>query len=292
MGKREQFLGYLFIAPSFIGITIFMIIPALFSLFLSFTEWNHLAGFSNIEFVGLAQFAKLWDDSTFMVSLKNNIIYTFLGVPIAVVISLLVAVILNDKVFGKNIFRAAFFLPYITNGIAVAFVWMLLFHPRQGPINSFLTAVGVESPPLWLASSTWALPALVIIYIWAHIGFNTIIYIANLQNISKELYEAAEVDGAKSWHKFVFITVPLLSPTTFFLMIIGVIGSLKVFGIIVALTQGGPGNSTTVLAYYVYVTAFNYYDMGYASAISWILFIIIFIFTFIQWQLQKKWVHY
>jgi len=292
LNKREKWLGYVFIAPNLIGIIVFMVIPCLFAILLCFAEWNHMAGLSEIKFVGLDNFMRMWKDETFIKSLKNNLMYTTLGVPLAVAISLIVSVILNDKVFAKKTLRAMFFIPYITNGVAVAFVWMLLLEPNRGPLNSFLKSIGIDNPPMWLASTKWAVPALIIIYIWSHIGFNTIIYLANLQNISRDYYEAAEVDGARTWHKFVYITCPLLTPSTFFLLVTGIIGSFKVFGIVVALTQGGPGNSTFVLGYYIYVTAFRYYDMGYASAMSWVLFIMIFIVTFIQWQGQKRWVHY
>lgn len=292
MNKQEKWLGYLFIAPNLIGIFIFMLIPCLFAVALCFMEWNHMAGLSAMKFIGLDNFQKLWSDETFFKSLNNNLLYTVVGVPIAVGFSMVISVLLNDKVFAKRTLRAMFFIPYVTNGIAVSFVWMLLYEPRKGPLNGLLMSLGIDNPPMWLASTKWALPALIIIYIWSHIGFNTIIYLANLQNIPKDLYEAADVDGAKSRHKFIFITLPMLSPSTFFLLVTGIIGSLKVFGIVAALTQGGPGDSTTVLGYYIYVTAFRFYDMGYASAMSLVLFVMIFIVTFIQWQGHKRWVHY
>ncbi|WP_240762090.1 carbohydrate ABC transporter permease [Paenibacillus thalictri] len=292
MNKQEKLLGYLFIAPNLIGITVFMLIPCLFAFALCFMEWNHMAGLAEMKFVGLEKFAQLAGDETFWKSLKNNVMYTVIGVPLAVALALIVSVVLNDKVFIQKTLRAMFFIPYVTNGIAVAFVWMLLYEPRRGPLNGFLKAFGVDNPPMWLASTKWALPALIIIYIWSHIGFNTIIYLAHLQGIPRDLYEAAEVDGAKGWQKFTYITFPLLSPGTFFLLVTGIIGSFKVFGIVNALTQGGPGDSTTVLGYYIYTTAFRFYDMGYASVMSLVLFVMIMIVTVIQWQGQKRWVHY
>jgi multiple sugar transport system permease protein len=292
MKKSGRFIGYLFIAPSGIGVIIFMLIPFLLSLVLSFSNWNHLQSLSKISFVGLANFARLSGDEWFKVSFTNNIIYSFIGVPISVILALFLAVFLNDKVFGKTILRASFFLPYITNGIAVYFVWMLLFQPTTGPINMFLMSMGIKNPPQWLTSTKWALPALIIINIWATVGFNAVIYLANIQSISQEVYEAAEVDGARGFNKFFYITFPLISPSTFFLLMTGIITSFKVFGIVAALTQGGPVKSTSVLGYYIYTTAFRYYDMGYASAISWVLFGLIFVVTFVQWQLQKRWVHY
>jgi len=290
--KLGDVSGYLFIAPSMIGVLIFFVIPFLFSLILAFSHWNHMEGFSSIRFVGLGNFMKMFSDIWFRESFINNIIYSFIGVPISVFLAVILAPILNDKVFGKNVMRACYFIPYITNGVAIAFVWMLLFQPRLGPINSFLRAFGISNPPGWLASTQWALPALIIINMWATVGYNIIIYIANLQIISTDIYEATELDGASGVQKFFYITLPLLTPATFFLLTTGIITSFKVFGIVQALTQGGPIRSTSVLGYYIYLTAFRYYDMGYASAISWVLFAMIFLVTLIQFKLQKRWVNY
>lgn len=290
--KSNRYIGYLFIAPNVIGVTVFMLIPFLFSLVLVFSQWNHLKGITAIEFVGLKNFAKLWGDEWFKESLINNIVYTFVGVPISVLLSLVLAFFLNDKVFGKSIIRAVYFLPYITNGVAVGFVWMLLFQPTSGPINMLLMSLGAKNPPGWLSSTKWALPALIIINIWSTLGYNAVIYLSNMQNISSEIYEAAYVDGATGLKKFIHITVPLLTPATFFLSVTGIINSFKVFDIVASLTQGGPIRSTSVLGYYVYLSAFRYYDMGYASVISWVLFSIIFIITIVQWKLQKRWVFY
>jgi len=290
--KRDTLAGYLFITPSLIGIIAFFLIPFVFSLVLSFVEWNHLEGLSKIKFVGLGNYRKLLSDDIFKGSFTNNIIYAFVSVPISIILSLVLAIFLNDKVFGKKIFRAAFFMPYITNGIAVAFVWMLLYQPTIGPINMFLMSFGIKNPPEWLSSTSWSMPALIIIHIWATIGYNSTIYLANMQSISKDIYEAVELDGANGVQKFLHVTCPLLTPSTFFLLMTGIIQSFKVFDIISALTQGGPINSTMVLSYYSYTTAFRYYNMGYASAISWVLFLLVFVITIVQWKLQKHWVFY
>ena len=290
--KKKNLSGYLFIAPNMIGVIIFFVIPFCFSLVLAFSSWNHLEGLSSIEFIGIENFKRMFTDDWFKDSFVNNIVYSFVGVPIAIFIAMILSPILNDKVFGKGILRACYFIPYITNGIAIAFVWMLLFKPRLGPINGFLRSIGVSNPPEWLASTTWALPALIIINIWATVGYNIIIYVAALQGISHEIYEAADLDGATGVRRFFSITMPLLTPSTFFLLTTGIITSFKVFGIVQALTQGGPVTATTVLGYYIYLTAFRYYDMGYASAISWVLFALIFLVTLVQFKLQKKWVNY
>ncbi|MEG0494290.1 MAG: sugar ABC transporter permease [Clostridia bacterium] len=290
--KKNNWIGYLFVAPNVIGVVVFMLIPFLFSVVLSVMDWNHLQGLSAMTFVGFQNFARLWTDQWFIASVNNNLLYTLIGVPVAVILGLMAAVMLNDRVFGKKFLRAMYFFPYVTNGVAVAFVWMLLFQPRTGPINMFLMSIGVQNPPQWFASTTWALPALIIINIWATLGYNAIIYLANIQSISAEVYEAAEVDGATGMKKFWHVTFPLLTPTTFFLLMTGIISSFKVFGIVSAITQGGPIRSTTVLGYYIYTTAFRNYDMGYAAAISMILFCMIFVVTFVQWRMQKRWVFY
>ncbi len=289
---NNRYLGYLFIAPNVIGVTIFILIPFLFSLVLVFSDWNHLQGLSKIRFIGLDNLARLAEDDWFKESFINNIVYTFLGVPVSIILALVLAAFLNNNVFGKTVIRAAYFLPYITNGVAVAFVWMLLFQPETGPINMFLRSIGIANPPGWLSSTKWALPALIIINIWATVGYNAVIYLANMQSVSADIYEAAYVDGATGFRKFIHITFPLLTPSTFFLLMTGIINSFKVFDIVASLTQGGPIRSTSVLGYYIYNQAFKYYDMGYASAISWVLFSLIFVVTLIQWKMQKRWVIY
>ncbi|WP_258168359.1 carbohydrate ABC transporter permease [Paenibacillus sp. AR247] len=203
-----------------------------------------------------------------------------------------VAVILNQRIYLKKLLRALYFMPYITSGVAVAFVWMLLFQPKQGPINGFLRGIGIDHPPGWLSTTTSSMFAIDIIWIWFLMGYNMIIYLAALQEVSPELLEAAKIDGARAGQLLRKIIWPLVSPTTFLLLVTGMIMTIKTFGIIQATTQGGPGNSTTILSLYVYQNAFRYYDMGYAATISWALFIIILIITVIQWIGQKRWVHY
>ena len=290
--KKQQLTGYLFIAPSFLGMVLFMLVPFFFATFLSFAEWNHLQGLASMAFVGVKNYLAMIQDTWFTASLRNNFIYSFAGVPISVFLAVVVAFFLNDKVFGKSLLRAMFFFPYITNGVAVYYVWMLLFQPRTGPINMMLSSLGISNLPKWLMSTEWALPALIIINVWATVGYNVIIYVANMQNISTDVYEAAEIDGASGAKKFFYITFPLLTPSTFFLLTTGIISSFKVFGVVAALTQGGPIRATSVLAYYIYITAFRYYNMGYSAAMSVVLFLIILVITMVQWKLQKKWVFY
>lgn len=288
---RETLTGYLFIAPMLIGVTIFLIMPIIASFILSFTHWNHISGFRGVEFAGLTHFKNLLNDDLFWKSIKNNLIF-LLVVPITLAISLFLAVIINKSVYFKSFFKVVYFMPYISSIVAVAMVWQVLFHPSYGPINSMLMSLGIADPPKWIADIHFALPSVMMIMVWVSIGYNMIIYIAGLQSIPQELYEAADIDGATASQKFKSITLPLLSPTTFFLLITGIIGTFKVFDIIQVLTKGGPAGSTSVVVYYLYETAFINLKMSYASTMALFLFFAIFLITLIQWYGQRKWVNY
>ncbi|MDI4643823.1 carbohydrate ABC transporter permease [Cohnella hashimotonis] len=287
--RRQQLIGYLFIAPNMIGVVLFILMPALFSIFLAFTNWEFPA--LHADFVGIANFERLLQDVSFYHALQNTLI--FLGsVPISVCLAFLAALVLNKSVFLKNALRTMFFLPYITTGVAIAFVWMLIFQPIDGPINQLLKGMGIEHPPEWLASTSSAMFAFDIIWIWFLLGYNIIIYLAALQEVSGELLEASRIDGARRWHTTRYILWPLVSPTTLFLLMTGFIVSIKQMGIFQAITNGGPGDSSTVLSLLIYKTAFRYYDMGYAAAVSVFLLLVIVVITAIQWAAQRKWVHY
>lgn len=288
----ETLSGWLFILPSVIGFGILTLIPILFSMLMSFTDWNFLAGVKGFHFVGLSNFSKMWEDRWFVDSLRNNLVYAGVTVPITMALSLLAAIGLNKGAFLKTPIRLMIFMPYISSVVAVSIVWGVLYNPSVGPINSFLSGIGIEDPPKWLASSVWALPALMIMSIWSHIGYNMVIYLAGLQNIPKDLYESATIDGAGSTASFFHITLPMLSPTTFFVLITSIIQSFQVFAAIFIMTQGGPGTSTSVLTFYIYQAGFSFYNMGYASAMAWTLFLIILVITALQWAGQKKWVNY
>ncbi len=287
--KRQRLLGYLFIGPNMIGVLIFFIIPAIVSFFLMFTDYRFMS--TSLGFVGLNNIERLLSDKVFYIAIKNTLVF-LLSVPVSIGLAFLVAVILNQSVYLKKTLRALYFMPYITSGVAIAFVWMLLFNPTQGPINELLRAVGIDNPPGWLSTTSTSMYAIDMIWIWFMLGYNMIIYLAALQEISPELLEAARIDGASRWQMVRKIMLPLVSPTTFLLLITGLIMTMKTFGIIQAITQGGPGNSTTILPLYVYQNAFRYYDMSYASTISWALFLIIMLMTLLQWWGQKRWVHY
>ena len=286
--RKEALVGWLFLAPEIIGMLLLNVFALGFSLYLSFSSWDLLSGISGIKFNGLTNYIKMFqDDPTIMIALKNNLIYTFLTVPIPIAIALLLAVLIHSKVYFKDYFKVSFFIPYISSIIAVAAVWSALFHPSLGPINQFLMDIGIENPPKWLVDPKMSLVSVAIISSWAALGYTIIIFLAGLTNISEELYEAAEIDGATSVKKFFMITIPLLRPTIFFLFITMLIGSFKVFDIISFLTEGGPNNSSTVLVFRIYEEGFTNYNMGYASAISWLLFAIIGVITALTWKLNK-----
>ncbi|WP_077620833.1 carbohydrate ABC transporter permease [Bacillus sinesaloumensis] len=290
-GWKENLAGYAFVAPMFIGTSVLVLFPILSSFVLSFTDWNFVSGYQNARFIGFENFSKLFTNALFIKGLINNFIL-ILAIPITLIVSLGLAVIINKYVYLKDLFKVIYFMPFISSIVAVAVVFQVLFHPTKGPINQLLISLGVDNPPAWIADVTYALPSVMLIMIWTGIGFNLIIYLAGLQNIPKELYEAAQIDGATAWSQFTKITIPLVSPTTFLLFVTGVISSFKVFDLIIVLTNGGPANSTITPVVYLYQQAFIELKTGYASAISLVMFIIILIITYIQFVGQKRWVNY
>jgi multiple sugar transport system permease protein len=287
LARKEALTGYLLIAPCVLIYFVFMVLPVVFSFLLSFTDWNFVSGLEGIKFIGLDNFAEMPGDEWVMSSIKNNLIYT-LVVPISMAIGLLFAILLNDLAYARPLLRAMIFMPYITSAIAAAAVWLVLLHPTLGPLNSFLMSIGIQEPPKWVGSVQWALPAVMIVAIWWGLGYDMVVYLAGLQQIPPELFEAARIDGAGAWNQFRHITFPLLFPTTFFLLVTGIIGSFKVFALINVMTQGGPGQATTMLAFYVYRAGFVFYRMGYASAVAWVLMVLVFVFTIFQWWGQRR----
>ncbi|MFK7693745.1 carbohydrate ABC transporter permease [Paenibacillus sp. HJGM_3] len=288
---KETIAGFLFVSPMLIGVTILTILPIVATIILSFGDWNFVQGFDGFKWVGDKNFSRLFEDATFWKSMRNNAIF-LLVVPIYMIISMLLAILIDRFVYFKGFFKVAYFMPYISSVVAVAVVWQVLFHPSFGPINEFLQAIGIDNPPKWIADTAWALPSVMMISVWTSIGFNMIVYIAGLQSIPKDLYEAAEIDGASKWVQFRRITFPMLSSTSFFLLITGIISTFKVFDLIAVLTQGGPAGSTSMIVWYMYETAFINLKIGYASSMAIILFLCIFVITILQWIGQKKWVNY
>lgn len=288
LARKEFLVGMGFILPSLIGFLIFTLIPVVISLFLSFTNWNFMEGWSAIKFNGLTNYIRLFSDDWFLNSYKNNIIFTAVTVPALIALGLVMANIINKYILGGAVVRTMIFIPYIASVVAVCAVWMVLLQPSYGPINQFLMSFGIKNPPGWLADFKWSLPSIMIIYIWQQVGYYSIVFLSGLKGIPEDVYEAARVDGASSIRQFFSITIPLISPTTFFLTIMGIIGSFKVFDQISVLTQGGPGSSSSVMAYYVYRTAFEYFDMGYANTLAWALFVLVFLVTLVQWKMQAR----
>lgn len=289
--RREHLIAYSFIAPNFIGFTIFTLIPLFFSLALSLMSWD---GSNPITFVGFDNFIRLSKDKTFFKALYNTITYTIGIVPLTLVASLALAMLLNQKVRARNFFRTVSFFPYVASLVAVAAVWNFLFSPSMGPVNSILntiTGIPFEQLPKWSASKDWAMFTAVFFSIWKNMGYYMVIYLAGLQGVNPELYEAASLDGASSWQRFWNVTIPQLAPTTFFTTMILIISSFKVYDVFVMLFAGGDNqltDSTRVLVYQIYNTAFRSLKYGYASAQAIILFVLVLGITLIQFRGEKR----
>lgn len=290
--RKKNIIGFTFILPSLIGFILFMAYPLIYSLVISMMDYNMFKGFSGSTFCGLQNYIDAFHNEYFQVGLKNNILLMLVAVPILLILSIIIATLLNQKIFARGALRAAFFMPYVTTITAAALVFSALFQPSFGPINELLRTLGIQNVPGWTGDIKWALPSIGIFWIWKNIGYCVVIYLAGLQGISPSYYEAASVDGATKLKQFFYITLPLVSPTTFFLLITSIIQSFQIFAEVQVLTQGGPGNASTTIVYHMYDQAFKQFHMGYASAVSWIFFLLILIVTIIQWVVQKNWVEY
>lgn len=287
IGDWLAFLG--FIAPNFILLSVFTFWPVAYSLYLSFYRWNMIS--PTKKFLGLENYTRMLEDPIFWQTLRNTSVLAAGTVFIKLGIALFLAVLLNQKLRGRNFYRAIIFSPTFTTSVAIAMVWSWIFDPYYGLLKLPLNWLGLQSPN-WLLDTNWALPAVMIVVIWAGIGYDMVIFLAGLQGIPVDLYEAARVDGASRWSLFWRITFPLLSPTTFFLLIISIVGAFKAFDIVAVMTGGGPLNSTNVYVYYLYQNAFRWFKTGYASALAVVLFVIILVITIIQVRLSRRWVHY
>lgn len=286
--SRPAFWGWLCISPWLLGFLIFTAGPMLMSLYLSFCKYDlyemHWVGTKNYEVL-------LTQDPLFWKSLTNTAIYALFSVPLGLAGSLLIALLLNQKVRGMPIFRTLFYLPSLVPAVASSLVWQWVFHPDAGILNYALSFFGIPGPA-WLQDPKTALGSLILMSLWGIGGGRMIIFLAGLQGISDELYEAASLDGARGWTVFRHITLPMLSPTIFFNLILGIIGSFQVFTSAYIMTAGGPNNATLVYVLYLYNNAFRYFKLGKASAMAWILFAILLVFTMIQFKNASKWVHY
>ena len=286
--SRIDLAGYAFIGPNVLGMLVFTFFPFFFSLFISFTDWDFTKGLGNWTFNFGANYLEMWKDEWFVAALKNTLIYALSVVPITVFLALILAVIIDKFCYAKTPIKLALFMPYISNIVAVAIVWVMMYSP-WGPFTLLVKKLGWQNPPQWLGDYGWALPAIILMSIWSNVGYAVLIYSSAIQGLPQEVFEAADVDGANEITKFFRITVPALSPTTFFLVITTLITSFQVFAPIQIMTRGGPGSSTNVLVYYIYTAAFSFFRMGYASTISWVLFALLLIVTLVQWRGQKKW---
>lgn len=286
--RLEAIWGYLMIAPMVLGLGVFFYVALGASFFVSLTEWDVL---SAPEWVGLKNYQSLFATPTFRRALLNTTYYTLLSVPIGVLVSLALAVALNTNLRFRNLYRLVFFLPVLTMPVAIGVVWNWIYNPDFGLFNQVLGLF--DGPRIkWLTDPDFAMPALVILAVWQGSGYGMIIFLAGLQNISKEYYEAAQIDGATGWHRFRYVTLPLLSPTVFFVTITSLIGAFQVFDVVYAMTAGRASDTLRTVVYMIYEEGFRFFRMGQATAIAWILFAIILVVTAAQLRLQRRWVHY
>ena len=286
---RQSLTAASFLAPSLLGLILFSAVPVVFSMFISLTDWNYVNGIGNWNFVWFENFKKLWSDEWFRAALRNTFVYTVVTVPIGLFLAVVIAVLIDQFCAKKlaGMLRVTMYMPKICNIVASAAVWTMLYS-TYGPFTQLMKALGWTDPPRFLASYTWALPAVMLMSIWQGLGYHVFLYSASLTSLPKDIYEAADLDGVNGIQRFFYITLPQLKPTTFFLTVTGIISSFKVFGSINVMTHGGPGSSTYTLVYYIYKSAFTYYEMGYASAVAMVLFAILLCVTLYQWHHNKN----
>jgi multiple sugar transport system permease protein len=289
MSTQDAVWGYVFLSPWILGMVFFMGGPIIFSLILAFCKWDMI---TPINFVGMDNFVKMFSDMRFLHSMYNTFYYTIFSVPLGIIGSIMVALLMNQKWKSVRLLRTIYYLPSVTAGVASAIIWMWLLNPDFRLINYGLSILGIKGPQ-WMADEVWAKPAFIIMSLWG-VGGNMIIYLAGLQGIPRQLYEAAEIDGAGMMQKFRYVTLPMLTPVIFFNLIMSIVWSFQIFTQVYVMTggQGGPADSTLVMVLYIYQQAFKFHNMGYASAIAWVLFIIILLFTMLQFKISGGWVHY
>ena len=286
--RRGRWFGYIYGGPVIIAFLIFNLYPMALGLYLSFTKWDIL---SPPTFIGLGNWADLLKDDLLWRAIAQTLYYAVASVTGATALSIALAVALNQRLKTIGFYRTFFFLPAVTSLVAIAMVWRWIYNTEFGVLNAFLGSLGIN-PVNWLGDPVLAMPAVILMSIWRSAGFNTVLFLAGLQGVPQEYYEAAEIDGASRWDRFVQITLPLISPTTFFVVVNGLIGSWQVFDQVYILTRGGPLLSTVTVVYLIYSNGFEWYKTGYASAMAYGLFLIIIALTAIQFRLQKRWVFY
>lgn len=285
--KQEALLGWLFISPALIGFSIFTFGSMLYSLYLSFTDYNLMA---KPNLVGLSNYTRAFkQDQYFYPYFGNTLFFVITLVPIVLVFSLALALLINKKTgMMTKFYRVALFLPSITSTVAISMVWIWIFNPDMGILNNILYALGIQNPPMWLSDPKWSKPALVIMRVWQMGGYYMLMFLTGLKTIPENLYEAANMDGATPWQKLTKITLPMLANTTFVVVIMLVIEAFNMFESIFIMTQGGPVGSTSTIMYYIYEQGFMNYNMGYASALAWIFFALIMIVTMIQYRFRNE----
>ena len=288
--RQEAVAGFIYISPWLLGFLAFTAFPFLASFYLSFTDYTVV---SQPRFAGFSNYVEaLSGDDLFWGSLRRTFTYAVVGVPLGILGSLACALLLNQSLKGTTFFRVLFFLPSLTPLVALALLWQWIFQPDFGVLNFLLAKVGIDGPG-WLSSIEWALPSLIIMALWGTVGGGQmVIFLAGLQGVPQELYEAVEIDGGGPWFKFRHVTLPMISPTMFFNLILGIIGALRVFTVAYVSTEGGPAYATWFYILHLYTQAFKYFNMGYASALAWIFFIILIAFTYLQVRASRHWVFY
>jgi multiple sugar transport system permease protein len=284
--RGETIAGYLFLAPNFIGFIIFLLFPICFAFYIMLTDWS-LA--KEPQFIGLKNFDTMVKDRIFWKSLGNSFYYTFVAVPTGIFIAFWLALALNRKMRGIIFFRTVYFLPQITLTVAAATIWRWIYQPEIGMINHVLDWFGIDGPK-WIHDTQWAMPSVIIMSNWQGIGFAMLILLAGLQGIPEEYYEAASIDGASGWQHMRYVTLPMLTPALFFVVVTSLIVAFQSFDQFFILTQGGPAHATTPLTLYIFQNAFSFFKMGYGAALAAVLFVIILIITIVQWHLARRWV--
>lgn len=284
--REAQITGWLFISPMVLGFTLLLLFPMGLALYMSFSDWPLLG---NHHFIGLENYQNIMSDALFWKVLKNTLYFTVGLVPLNIILALLLALLLSKSMRGIGLFRTAIFVPVMTSLIVWSIVWKYMFATDAGLINQLLLLFDITGPA-WLYDTDLAMPAVIVTSVLKNVGLNMVLFIAALQQVPRSLYEAATLDGAGKTKTFFNVTLPMITPTVFLTVVMTVIGSLKVFGQIFVMTQGGPSNSTKVLVYYIWEKAFKLFQLGYASSLAFVLFIIVLILTLVQWQLRKRWV--
>ncbi len=288
---RKQWSAYLFLAPTMILFGIFTVAAVIYAFYLSFHEWNILEPAK--PFVGLDNYSRLLGDERFGGAIVNTLYYTAVSVPLTMGLGLLIALLLNNQIRARGFFRTLFYLPVVTPLVIAAIIWKWVYNGDFGLLNYYLIQLGIiDEPLLWLADPNLAMPAVIITSVWKSVGFSMVVYLAGLQSIPEDFYDAAKVDGAVGWQRLKDITIPLLSSTTLFLAVVSVLGAFQVFTEIFIMTNGGPLGRTTTIVYHIYQTAFKFFDMGYASAMAFGMFAMMFAFTLVQLRVMRGEVEY